>query len=592
MSCEEGERLAWVQRSATRAGIAGVEQRDIVVASQQAYQRGVGDGIEPGRAAQSYREGATLALADMIEQGGGQLLREGHLQSDGMPSDRVQQGYTRQLEHAVTNGLVPAKVLSDMAKNSKLPVRQRQAATLLSAKQLMSKVGKGTKMKPHDLVAAYRGVAGVNFGEVAKRASILQKAGNDDQQVLAQITQEFGIIQPPTMQQMHKTPRPYKVFGAEGIEQGAISQLETALKLPIAIDGALMPDAHPGYALPVGGVFRAHRAVSPQMVGVDIGCRVTATVFEVPSTAMSSSMRRELFEAMKASTTFGTGIDRPTKADHAVMDDPRWKATAIGRSVRDRAASQLGTSGSGNHFADLMTGTLFAPIAGGEGIPRNFIALVTHSGSRGAGARIADHYTKIARQETAKIAQVPPQYEWLSIDSEAGQEYLAMMQLADAYAAANHEVIHNTFARMAGLVPVFNYDNSHNLAWVEGDAVTHRKGATPAHKGQLGLIPGSMADAAYIVIGQGNADSLESASHGAGRVGSRTKAKATINPKEMRQLLADRNIEVAGFSVDESSAAYKNIEEVIAVQERAGILTVAAKMQPFAVKMAGEEGNE
>ena len=164
------------------------------------------------------------------------------------------------------------------------------------------------------------------------------------------------------------------------------------------------------------------------------------------------------------------------------------------------------------------------------------------------------------------------------------------MELCGAFASANHHVIHDLFARRSKLPVAAQVENHHNFAWRQGDMVVHRKGATPAEAGVLGLIPGSMATASYVVVGTGNPASLMSTSHGAGRRGSRTWAKATIGMATVRDFLAEQDVLAEGVSADESPFAYKDIERVMQIQEDAGLLTRVARMRPIAVLMAGEEG--
>lgn len=450
-------------------------------------------------------------------------------------------------------------------------------------------------MKPHELIAPWKGDK--RYTEIARRAAALKKSGSKAAEIVAAITEEFGA--PPELLGLRDEPVPARVFGTVGdrdtpageadIEPGAYAQLQLALRLPIAERGALLPDAHQGYALPIGGVFRAHGSVAPAMVGVDIACRMMLTVFAAPPDEVRRR-REELFGILKQVTTFGVGAERRYKADHAVLEDERWWATSQLRGLRDRAAKQLGTSGAGNHFVEIVVGeTLQALI---PGAPPEFAGLLSHSGSRGVGYAIANHYMRVAEQETKRIARVPRYYEWLDLESEAGQEYWTSMELAGAFASANHHVIHDLFMRRSKLGVAAQIENHHNFAWRYGDLVVHRKGATPAEAGVLGIIPGSMATASYVVVGTGNPDSLMSTSHGAGRRGSRTWAKNTISMREVRRVLAEQDILAEGVVPDESPFAYKDIERVISLQESAGLLERVARMHPIAVLMAGEEGED
>jgi tRNA-splicing ligase RtcB (3'-phosphate/5'-hydroxy nucleic acid ligase) len=470
-------------------------------------------------------------------------------------------------------------------------------------------------MKPHLLIAPWKGDQ--RFTAIAKRAAALKKAGQRAEEIVAAITAEFGP--PAQLERLRDAPQPFRVYGEVGadIEAAAVAQLELALRLPIAIQGALMPDAHPGYALPVGGVFAAHRAVAPAMVGVDIGCRMHLTIFDAPPDVFLQQ-RAELFADLQAVTVFGVGAARPRPADHAILDDDRWGLTSQTRGLHAKAAAQLGTSGSGNHFVELIVGerilstqrrkdaegqedveeSLHHPLrwvpgaSALETIPERFCGLLTHSGSRGVGYAIASHYMRLAAQETARRAQVPKMYEWLDLDGAAGQEYWQAMQLAGAFAQANHEVIHAAFARRAGLTPIATIQNHHNFAWQAGDLVIHRKGATPAEPGVLGVIPGSMGTPSYLVAGRGQPAALSSAAHGAGRRGSRTTARNSISLRDARDFLKQQDVLVAGLSVDEAPQAYKDIERVMRLQVDAGLVEILACMRPVAVIMAGEAGQD
>lgn len=445
-------------------------------------------------------------------------------------------------------------------------------------------------MKINALISPYKGDS--RYTAIAARAAALKKAGQRPDAILAALADEFG---PPAVRAtMRPDPQPFQVYGEIGrdIEPAALHQLQLALRLPVAVRGALMPDAHPGYALPIGGVVALHRAVAPAMVGVDIACRMHLTIFAEPPELLMAR-RPALFADLQAVTVFGAQTRRARPADHAVLDDPRWGLTRQLRNLRATAKAQLGTSGAGNHFAELVVGERLAE-AGATlpDLPARFCGLLTHSGSRGVGYAVAQHYTRLAQQEIGKRAKVPRLYEWLELDGEAGQEYWQAMELCGAFARACHEVIHDAFVRRAGLTPQAVVQHAHNFAWREGDLVIHRKGATPAGAGELGVIPGSMATPSYLVEGLGAEAALASASHGAGRRGSRADARNTISLRAAQQLLAKRDVLVAGLSVEEAPQAYKEIERVLDLQVAAGLIRPIARMRPVAVVMAGEPGDE
>ena len=438
-------------------------------------------------------------------------------------------------------------------------------------------------MKPHELLTPWKGDK--RWTAMAKRAAELKKSGSGAEQIVATITAEFGA--PPEMTKLRDKPEPFRIYGEVGvdIQDNAIEQLELAMRLPIAVKGAIMPDGHVGYALPIGGVYATDNAIAPAMVGVDIGCRMHLTILDISPEEIKRN-REPLFSDLQSVTVFGSGGKRQRRADHAILEAEHWNISNQTRGLREKAVQQLGTSGSGNHFAELIVGERI----GANDLPERFAGLLTHSGSRGVGFAIAQHYIRVAAQETAHHADVPRMYEWLDLDSEAGQEYWAAMELSGAFAQANHEVIHALFLRKSGLAASMVIQNHHNFAWKEDGLVVHRKGATPAGVGVRGVIPGSMGTPSYIVEGLGNPESLYSAAHGAGRLFSRTTARNTINQQDVKQFLKKKDIIVQGLSMDESPFAYKDIERVMQIQIEAGLIRPLARMTPIAVQMAGEKG--
>jgi tRNA-splicing ligase RtcB len=254
--------------------------------------------------------------------------------------------------------------------------------------------------------------------------------------------------------------------------------------------------------------------------------------------------------------------------------------------VKDKAWSQLGTSGSGNHFVEF--GTLYVDIDEMNIPPGEYLALLSHSGSRGAGNTVATVFSKIAMRKHPELPKELSHLSWLDLDSDAGAEYWEAMELMGRYAAANHACIHRHMAEHLGAQVLFDLENHHNFAWKEehdGETViVHRKGATPASAGTLGIIPGSMATSTYIVRGKGNPDSLNSASHGAGRVMSRTQAKKTFKWPEVRKQLTASGITLLSAGLDEAPMVYKDIEEVMNAQD--DLVERLARFQPSLVKMA------
>ena len=388
---------------------------------------------------------------------------------------------------------------------------------------------------------------------------------------------------------MRHTDAPYRIWGTN-LEPDAVQQLKNACQLPVAISGALMPDAHVGYGLPIGGVLATHDAVIPYAVGVDIACRMKMTVLDLPLRALAEDQPR-LASAIERETRFGIGATFRSRRQHDVMDAD-WNVTHVTSTMKDRAWAQLGTSGSGNHFVEFGELTVLDGRAGLA--PGTYLALLSHSGSRGTGAQVAQHYSRLARRLHPELPQPLAHLAWLDLSSEPGQEYWAAMELMGRYAAANHALIHRHVARALGVDVLLDLENHHNFAWrerhrlpdgTEADVIVHRKGATPAGAGVLGIIPGSMGTPGYIVSGRGVEASLNSAAHGAGRRMSRKKAKQTFTWKEAQTFLRERGVTLLSAGLDEVPMAYKDIDEVMAAQR--DLVEPLARFDPRLVKMAG-----
>ena len=378
-------------------------------------------------------------------------------------------------------------------------------------------------------------------------------------------------------------PITYRQWGTD-LDANALRQMENACQLPVSVAAALMPDAHVGYGLPIGGVLATDNAVIPYAVGVDIACRVKLTVLDLPSDWLRRH-ETDLIRAIEAETRFGIGSEFKHRRTHPVMDED-WSVSPVTQRFRDKAAAQLGTSGSGNHFVEFGEFTVEHKQLGLE--PGTYLALLSHSGSRGTGAQVCDHYSRIARAKHKDLPKELNYLAWLDLDSADGREYWAAMGLMGQYASANHHLIHKHIARHLGAGVLLDIENHHNFAWKERhggrDLIVHRKGATPAGAGVLGVIPGSMASPTFVARGRGNADSLNSASHGAGRVMSRHKAKESFNWKMVKPYLDERGVKLISAGLDEVPMVYKNIEAVMAAQT--DLVEPLARFLPRLVKMA------
>ncbi len=377
---------------------------------------------------------------------------------------------------------------------------------------------------------------------------------------------------------------PYTQWGA-GLDANSVEQMRMATRLSVAVRGALMPDAHLGYGLPIGGVLATENAVIPYAVGVDIACRVKMTVLDLPLDTLSDDVNR-LQRAIESETRFGIGASFEHKRRHDVMDRD-WSVSPVTKQLKDKAWKQLGTSGSGNHFVEF--GELEIDDAAAGLPPGSYLALLSHSGSRGTGAKVCDYYSKKAMNRCRR--DLNPKYRhlsWLDLDGEEGQEYWAAMNLMGEYAAANHACIHRHIREHLGVDAILDIENHHNFAWKEvhegRELIVHRKGATPAGAGVLGIIPGTMATRAHIVRGKGNPASLNSAAHGAGRVMSRTRAKKTLDWRDVQRLLDDAGVTLMSAGLDEVPTVYKDIDEVMGQQ--ADLVESLARFYPRIVKMA------
>lgn len=377
----------------------------------------------------------------------------------------------------------------------------------------------------------------------------------------------------------------YNIFGAEFIEEGALLQMNQATKLPISVAGALMPDAHHGYGLPIGGVLATLNAIIPYGVGVDIGCRMCLSIFDVDPKELEfreNYFVRELNEA----TLFGAGREFKKRTDHDVLYRNEFSEIDVLRGLRDKAANQLGSSGSGNHFVEF--GVVDIPTKDNElGVePGKYLGLLSHSGSRAIGATVANHFTKLAK-EKRRLPQEASNLAWFNLDEDEGIQYWKAMNLAGDYASACHHVIHEKIAKQLGREPLKMVENHHNFAWKEmyegKEVIVHRKGATPAGKGVFGIIPGSMTAPGFIVKGKGEDASINSASHGAGRQMSRTAALNNITEQQLKDELQKQGVKLLGGGLDEAPFAYKDIHAVMNAQKH--LVDTVGTFMPKIVKM-------
>ena len=370
-------------------------------------------------------------------------------------------------------------------------------------------------------------------------------------------------------------------------EEGAVKQAENLARHP-ALFGhvALMPDAHQGYGMPIGGVVAAEDAVIPSAVGVDIGCGMIATETDIPAARFAEmSFRRAFQEKLKERIPVGEGVSHKENQGWEGFEsfvENNGERALLWTKGRDR--KNLGTLGGGNHFIELQKTT--ALDGNGEPEGGSKVWLMIHSGSRNLGKRIEEYYHKIADKmcKRYRVALADPDLAFLPYEEESGHHYFTDMLFALRYAKENRRRMMEAMKEtLAEFVPEVNFirtiDIHHNYAAQEehfGRKVfVHRKGATSAKLDEIGIIPGSMGTASYIVRGLGNPESFMSCSHGAGRKMSRVAASRTLTVEECDQamdgIVCERWHPYKGYGkakgcldLSEAPQAYKDIEDVIA----------------------------
>lgn len=339
---------------------------------------------------------------------------------------------------------------------------------------------------------------------------------------------------------------------AEHIEQEALNQFHSAMELDFVEQGALMPDAHTGYTLPIGGVVATRGMILPSWVGYDIGCGMCALPIAVSNNDLkihTDSIYREIYEQIP------TGFAHNKKRS-------AWEyshlphTTALSRIFEKDGLNQLGSLGSGNHFIEIgtdETGTVW---------------IIIHSGSRGIGHAVATHYMKLA----SKDGKAREGHFGFRTDSTLGEEYIRDMAFCLEFALENRkQMLKRILKIISRLLPTTKtgdpfsglINRNHNHAELKNDLWIHRKGATHAEKGMLGVVPGNMRDGSFIVEGLGNPDSLWSSAHGAGRTMGRRQAKKNLSLDEFKKTMAGIKAKVTPGTLDESPFAYKDIYNVM-----------------------------
>lgn len=361
------------------------------------------------------------------------------------------------------------------------------------------------------------------------------------------------------------TDKPYRIF-AEVLEQEALDQFESAMQQHFAVRGALMPDAHAGYSLPIGAVVATDGVVLPAWVGYDIGCGMCALPTSYAADKVMAKAR-EVFDGIYKAVPVGFSHNA-RNSEWAEGDSlPR---TAKMQEIFDKnGLRQLGSLGGGNHFAEVgadETGKVW---------------IVIHSGSRGIGHTTATHYMRMASPD----GKAREGHFGFSADSTEGRDYATDLAFCLAFALENRremmrriEAVLSAHCTGGGEWDAL-INRSHNHAEQKDGLWIHRKGATHAEAGMMGVIPGNMRDGSFIVRGKGNPEALWSSSHGAGRVLGRKEAKRTLDMQSFTEAMAGVVALVTDETLDESPFAYKSIFEVMRQQDE--MVEVVAHVRPI-----------
>lgn len=368
-----------------------------------------------------------------------------------------------------------------------------------------------------------------------------------------------------------------------------IAQLEMCKALPEAAGAALCADGHLGYTQPIGGVVAYRNAVSPVGVGYDIACGNLAVKTDIKFSDIFDRLN-VIANDIEKNISFGIGRKNNQKVDHWLFDADVWKTLGIEKDLREKAIEQLGTVGSGNHYVDILVDVTHEnnPEYGGTIYDGN-VWIGIHFGSRGLGHTLATKYMKLAGQGNG---DAPPSL--LSLDTDAGKEYIMAMKLAGEYAYAGRQWVADLVRSKILGGKVMDYvHNHHNYAWeeVHNDETLFvvRKGATPAFPGQRGFVGGSMGDDAVILEGVDDnlsKDLLYSTVHGAGRIMGRNQAKKTFSKEEMNDWLQRRGVVLRGGDLDESPMAYRRLSEVLDFHK--DTVKINHVLRPVVVAMAGK----
>lgn len=373
----------------------------------------------------------------------------------------------------------------------------------------------------------------------------------------------------------------------ENPELGCIGQAVNLANLPFAFKHvALMPDTHQGYGMPIGGVLAAKGAIIPNAVGVDIGCGMIAARTAICVEDMTTEQLKKAMGLIRALIPVGFSHQTQAFPSEVLPRADYWWAGAgyICQREYESALKQLGTLGGGNHFIEIQRGQ------------DGNVWVMIHSGSRNLGKQVADHYNEKAKALNAKWhSSVDPKSDlaFFPLETEEARDYIREMEFCLRFAKTSRAIMMNCALAALGISHedregVKIYDVHHNYARMENhfgvNVMVHRKGATSARAGEVGIIPGSQGTASYIVEGLGNPDSFMSCSHGSGRRMGRKEAERSLDLAEEIRKMDEKGIlhGIRGkHDLDEAAGAYKDIDTVMA--EQSDLVKIVTRLEPMAV---------
>lgn len=387
------------------------------------------------------------------------------------------------------------------------------------------------------------------------------------------------------MQKVISTERiPIKMWLDEP-EEGSIIQAKNLANLPFAFRHiCLMPDTHQGYGMPIGGVLATKDVIIPNAVGVDIGCGMCAVKTHVKVENISEKQIKSIMRIIRELVPLGFEHHKKPQDENLMPQEFDLGELPIIKNQYKAALKQLGTLGGGNHFIELQR------------CSDGYLWIMIHSGSRNLGKQVADHYNKLAKKLNEQwFSSVNPKADlaFLPFQSHEAHQYYKEMRYCTEFAFANRKLMMERIQEAISAIvsnvkyePVINI--AHNYAAFEEHfkekVIVHRKGATSAKLGEIGIIPGSQGTKSYIVEGLGNSESFTSCSHGAGRALSRSAAVKTLNLEEEKQKLDSLGIihSIRGqYDLEEASSAYKDIAQVMAFQS--DLVKIKTELSPIAV---------